>query len=323
MQPLRTFMRPLAALMPTLVSALVSGCGSDARPNDSDPAPDAQAPAALTRCSAMDVMFVIDDSNSMSQEQANLIASFPEFVNVLNRYEVEPGRPLDFRVAVTSTGRDERYTLNLPPAPMPIYVRGRNGAFVDTGGAPRRWLERSDPDLVSAFAQRANLGIEGPTFEMPLYMTQMALRERMADGINAGFLRDDALLAVVMITDEDDCSRTDNDWIVTTNSNPCFYSSDPARVSADQTIAFLDYIKGGRGRWAASVIAARQDCRSGFGDATSAPRLVDFVNQVNRGAPAAEQNAVFSSICEGTLAPALEQALDTFQQACENFPPAE
>ena len=32
------------------------------------------------------------------------------------------------------------------------------------------------------------------------------------------------------------------------------------------------------------------------------------------------KNAVFHSICDGDLAPALKQALDTFQQACNSIP---
>ena len=39
-----------------------------------------------------------------------------------------------------------------------------------------------------------------------------------ADGPNAGFLRPDALLGVVIMTDEDDCSRTDNNFQITDDS---------------------------------------------------------------------------------------------------------
>ena len=49
---------------------------------------------------------------------------------------------------------------------------------------------------------------------MPLYAAELALVDRVADGTNAGFRRDDALLAIVILTDEDDCSREDNNFTI-------------------------------------------------------------------------------------------------------------
>jgi hypothetical protein len=66
------------------------------------------------------------------------------------------------------------------------------------------------------------------------------------------------------------------------------------------------------------VIAAPSDCSSAFGDAVAAPKLKGFVDLTNSGG---HTNGVFSSICEGNLAPALTRALDTFTAACENFGP--
>jgi hypothetical protein len=41
--------------------------------------------------------------------------------------------------------------------------------------------------------------------------------------------------------------------------------------------------------------------------------MLDFVTQ-------AGDNATFSSICSGDLTNALEEALDTFESACDSFP---
>jgi len=51
----------------------------------------------------MDILFVIDNSGSMSQEQTNLVANFPQFVSVLEASN------LDYRVAVTTTSVDYHY----------------------------------------------------------------------------------------------------------------------------------------------------------------------------------------------------------------------
>jgi hypothetical protein len=71
-------------------------------------------------------------------------------------------------------------------------------------------------------------------------------------------------------------------------------------------------------RRATAVIAGPGpgSCTSDFGDALEARRLKQFATETG-------DNAVFSSICEGDLASALGQALETFQAACENFPPVE
>ena len=59
-------------------------------------------------CSKMDLLFVIDNSGSMGQEQTNLIANFPAFIAVLE------ASGLDYRVAVTTTARDYNYTMTVP-----------------------------------------------------------------------------------------------------------------------------------------------------------------------------------------------------------------
>ncbi|HUH03567.1 MAG TPA: hypothetical protein VML75_16335, partial [Kofleriaceae bacterium] len=155
------------------------------------------------RCSKMDILFVIDDSGSMGEEQANLASNFPQFINVLDTYQTESGDSLDYRVAITTTGRDVDYTIQPPTIPgFPTFPPieqsedGMNGAFVQDCGMTRRWLERGDVDVSSTFSCAALVGTSGPSLEMPLHATHLAFTERMSDGTNAGFLRDDALLAL-------------------------------------------------------------------------------------------------------------------------------
>jgi hypothetical protein len=309
--------------------ALVAACGPDVRDGDDSGddgpgTPDAdETPIEMGKCQAMDIVFVVDDSGSMMEEQTNLATNFPMFADVLMNYEVDPGRLLDFRAAVTTTGRDLTTIINTPPLP-PIMMteNGDNGAFRDTCGVSRRWLERTDPTITDTLACRANVGTGGSGTEMPLYASMLALGDRVTDGTNAGFLRDDALLALVMLTDEDDCSRTDNNIVIDAMNPQGMCGANPAQVQVAQAIDFFDSVKGGeRGRWASAVIAGPTNCSSAFGDAAEAVRLKQFVQDANSGGQ--NQNAVFSSICEGNLAPALQQALDTFQAACESFPPIE
>ena len=179
----------------------------------------------------------------------------------------------------------------------------------------KRWIERGDADAKTQFACAANVGLDGPPLEMPLWATQLALGERVDDGTNEGFLRDDALLGIIVISDEDDCSRTDRNFshlefdII---AEDCRHF-DPEYVRPEATIQFLDALKGDRGRWAAAVVAGESDCSSTFGEALQANKLQEFVSM-------AGENAVFSSICSGDLASPLQSALDTFDAACREFP---
>src|SRR5205814_5112437 len=55
------------------------------------------------------------------------------------------------------------------------------------------------------FSCMANLGTQGCGYEHQLQSTRVALYETVTRE-NAGFLRPNALLAIILVTDEDDCS---------------------------------------------------------------------------------------------------------------------
>ena len=177
--------------------------------------PDEFAPGEA--CTKIDFVFVVDNSGSMAEEQANLAANFPQFISVIDQYQTTAGTPLDYRVALTTTGRDVTFSLAIPGSPFPPISTteyGENGEFLQRCGMGRRWLERGDSDVAGTFACNAQVGTMGPGMEMPLYALELALADRIADGTNDGFLREDALLALVILTDEDDCSRRDDGFSV-------------------------------------------------------------------------------------------------------------
>jgi hypothetical protein len=69
-------------------------------------------------------------------------------------------------------------------------------------------------ELAAVFAQMAKLGVSGCGFEQPLH----AMKRALSHPSNAGFLRPEAALGVVFITDEDDCTFKDPALLSTTNS---------------------------------------------------------------------------------------------------------
>lgn len=164
----------------------------------------------------IDILFVLDNSSSMGDEQESLLENFSNFINVLNN--IEGGLP-NVHIGVVSTD------LGVGPYMIGGCVgNGDNGLLqnaahpVGGGSCPTP----SDPYIIDlanedgsrqknysgslndTFSCIARLGTSGCGFEQPLEAMRRAL-----DGSNAantGFLRDDAFLAVIHITDEDDCS---------------------------------------------------------------------------------------------------------------------
>ena len=255
------------------------------------------------RCEKMDVLFVIDNSGSMGQEQTNLIANFPAFINVLN------ASGLDYRVAVTTTGRNYNYTMTTPIGSLPqSQDGGDNGAMLKPTACnmTKRWIDKSDADPSTTFSCVANVGVGGPSDEMPLSAMRDAFEERMMDGTNMGFRRPDSLLAVVFLTDEEDCSY-EQSVSLGFGQSLCDSMMEPVQ----NYVTFLDTYTGHRSRWATAAIAGPGpgSCSSTFGDAQEASRLKQFVTMTG-------QNGVMSSICDGDLSIGLGQALMLFQSAC-------
>jgi hypothetical protein len=171
----------------------------------------------------------------------------------------------------------------------------------------KRWLDKGDPNISMQFSTLANVGTSGSGDEMPLGAMRDAFEDRMADGTNMGFHRPNALLGVVILTDENDCSYEQSVSLGFTETL-CESQMEPVANYK----AFLDGYTGGPSRWATAIIAGPGPgtCSSTFGQADEASRLIDFKNQVG-------PNAVMSSICDGDLSIGLHDALELFHSACD------
>jgi hypothetical protein len=202
----------------------------------------------------VDILFVIDNSGSMGDDQAKLAAEFSSMLGALENGE----SPADYRIAVVSTQVDATICLalgegmdqSLPGNGTMNYVSclDRPDDFTRSFGGVRRfntacasqctlhgaelatlptvtaldptprsrpWISRENTelnlapgvDVSEAFSCIAPQGINGCGIEAPLEAMAQAL-EKSADPTspNYGFLREDAALAVVFLTDENDCS---------------------------------------------------------------------------------------------------------------------
>ena len=261
---------------------------------------DAGPPPPPVECTKMDIVFVIDNSQSMKEEQENLAQNFPEFVKVIDEYETQAGETLDYRVAVTTTD---------DVTDQGKFRKGRGqGAdqTCDPGPNNKPWLERTDADISKYFSCRAQVGTLGTNVERPLEAAKLAVTSRIDDGQNAlggttSFIREDALLAFVILTDEDEGSANGGEVTPAPLKEAGLYAVD------------FDKVKIFRGRWAAAVIAGDRGCESPLGKAADAVRLKQFITTTGK-------NGVFHSICDGDLTAGLKAALATFTEACKGFP---
>jgi hypothetical protein len=161
----------------------------------------AQVNAAESR--AVDILFVIDDSRSMMDEQRQLGIWSSELFDVLG----SSGELPDLHIGVVSSsiaiaglagchsggGTFHVGAAKLDDKPFIVDVAGQNGRERNYTGT-----------LTDTFAKMALVGDQGCGFEQPFKAARTLLTS------NTGFLREDALLLVVFVTDEDDCSAIDS-----------------------------------------------------------------------------------------------------------------
>ncbi|MEQ1502814.1 MAG: hypothetical protein ABMB14_11320 [Myxococcota bacterium] len=130
----------------------------------------------------VDVLWTIDNSGSMFDEQDALAANFPVFIN----YFVGSG--LDYHIGVTSTDIDN-------PG------NGRSGQLRNVSGLTFIEPNTASPEVI--FSSMARMGTNGSGTEKGLGATFTAL-ELKKDTTNAGFYRDEASIHTVLISDERD-----------------------------------------------------------------------------------------------------------------------
>ena len=138
-----------AACRALILSCLIA-CGPSERDTDGDdtnPGPDASTTTTPRQCNKMDLVFVVDDSKSMEQEQGNLASNFPMFASLLSSYVTPDGEKIDYRIAVTTTGKDLSYTIVNGPITIPTNENGDDGAFRNNCNLTKRFLEPTDANM--------------------------------------------------------------------------------------------------------------------------------------------------------------------------------
>lgn len=250
-------------------------------------------------CKKVDVVISVDNSSSMAEEiaalQGPVFDSFPQTL-----LDVNDGLE-DFQLGL----------VDACPKPAALQDEGEAGSCGYSTGA--NYMVSSSPMLAAEFSCATELpfmaGWSGGADtceddldddEQPALTAASVVSAPFVDMANAGFLRDDAVLMIVAITDEDEA-------LVDANDVTEIYDMLVAAKGGDvNAIAFLG-------------VAGGSDCDGAYGsanDATAAQGLAQLFADQGRG--------MFWDLCQGQLEVGFETFIEGIvESACGDFvPPA-
>ncbi len=265
------------SLLATTAALLLGGClDHPVKEVKYDKIIDLPVPLPLDVNRDVDILFVIDNSGSMAEEQALLSANFAAFINVLEAPDVRA----NYRIGITTTDVTTAGCKGTTPENGRLVLsscqdRMDQGEFVfnnqdfsfacddfcsksdadleitptlidadrgdESKAKPRRWLEsyggRTNvagvDSMVEAFQCYGPQGVAGCGFESHLEAMYLSLAAASDPGANHfGFLRDKALLSVVFISDETDCSVSSLGSEILTPANKTFWADPDDRITS-------------------------------------------------------------------------------------------
>lgn len=264
-----------------------------------------------TPCNKVDLLFVIDNSLSMEDEQTSLISSFPGFIDgIQTRLPSET----DWHLGITTT---DLYMYNGPGC------LAMGGLVTKTGGdgssnqmcgpyaAGLNYMTTAD-NLGQSFSCAAQVGIQGYGDEQPMLATLEALGPNLnaQHGCNKGFSRPDALLVLVLITDEED-DHESNQIFGSPGDPPDWYDDLVAlRGEIESNVVVLSLVGPVGPDPAQCPLRAGPLAVEG---SDIAHRLVEFTSMFTHG--------FVGRVCEASYDEFFNTAIDAVDTACNDFTP--
>lgn len=268
-------------------------------------------------CKKVDLLFVIDNSGSMEDEQQNLLASFPGFISGIQEELADTD---GFHVGITTS---DAYLFNTPPCNIEGALVTRTGGTGSSNSTCGPYLEGGSfitemDNLNAAFQCAAQVGIMGDGDERPMTTMNAAVSPALngVGACNEGFIRDDALLVVVIITDEEDDHEIDGcDQAPQPGSlgEPTDWFESLVAVKGDiNTNVVVLSLAGPPGPQPAQC-PALDKCAGGIIGAEVANRIAQFTNMFEYG--------FIGRVCEPNYDDFFAQAVGVIKSACDDFEP--
>ena len=270
-------------------------------------------------CKKVDLLFVIDNSGSMADEQLNLAASVPGFISAMQQ---ELAETEGYNIGVITT---DLYIYDVSCTPLSI------GSFVTQTGGPDSSMQECGPyssdlrfmtendNLANKFTCAARVGTGGDGDEHPMEAMLTALQPPLSDvgGCNEGFLRDDALLVVVLITDEEDDheegeAACDAMALPGSPGEPSTWFEDLVAIKGGEEDHVVVVSLVGPDAEAGSMCPELDKCNGGIEGAEVAPRILEFTRMFTYG--------FIGPVCED-YGPIFQESIAVIKTACEEFGP--
>jgi hypothetical protein len=140
---------------------------------------------------SVDILFVIDDSGSMSEHQKNLAKNVQLFTQAILGNQI-----LDYHIGIVTSNMD-----SAPWSPAP------GVAWKGELWGTTKYVDRTTPGGAAILEGNLKPGTSGSGSEMFFTPVEAALTAPLVNGVNAGFYRRDAFLAIIFLTDSDDQSQ--------------------------------------------------------------------------------------------------------------------
>lgn len=140
---------------------------------------------AINYNNKVDILWLVDDSSSMAKHQRSLDEQIPSLVTTLNSLK------MDYHIGVVTSSVTNPQT---------------GGRLL---GDPR-FLTQKTPNMLALLRSRMLAGELGSNLERSLDAMEIVLSPRYQSEEGKGFLRDDALLVVIALSDEEDNSPVSN-----------------------------------------------------------------------------------------------------------------
>ncbi|MBK8256577.1 MAG: hypothetical protein IPK82_28390 [Polyangiaceae bacterium] len=259
-------------------------------------------------CKNVDILFVVDNSASMGDNQQSLINSFPGFVSAIQ--EKLSGAE-SYHIGVVTT---DDYTYNDAGCTKIGNLVTKTGGIESSNstcgpfGGGRRYLDETDSNLGDKFACIAKVGVAGNDDERVARALLNAIdpANNGSGTCNQGFARLDSLLLVVIITDEDDVPDGCESLDPPTNCLT-YGSGGTPQEWYDQVIA----IKGGlpENVVVLSLLGLSGDNSCG---AQVAAKLIGFTNRFG-------ENGYKGDICSTSYDEFFAQTLPIIDKACQEY----
>lgn len=267
-----------------------------------------------TGCHAVDLLFVIDDSISMDDEQAGLIAAFPDFIDAM---QTELADTDGYHIGVVTTDEYAGDT-SCGQARGTLVTRtggtASSNAVCDPYSSGKRFMTEQD-DLDARFACAAQVGTAGDPDERPMESMLAALSpgQLTMGGCNEGFLRNDALLVVVVVTDEEDdhevggCNALPGSGSVG-DPDDWYQALVDVKGGVESSIVMLSIV----GPDAQPLCPALDKCNIGSAGSEIGSRIIALTEMFTHG--------FVGSVCTD-YGPQFQQAIAIIDSACDDFEP--